>query len=163
MEAELHRMVEESGVAHAVTFHGWLAHAQVQDVLGRADILPFPSIREFGGGVVLEAMATGVVPVVCDYAGPGELVDMDTGFKVPIGTRAEVVAGFRDRLSEILDDPSDLLRMSENGLRRIAEHFTWERKAAQMVDLYRWALTPTGPIPFGDALPLPTQARIQGA
>ncbi len=162
MEAHLHRMVEEAGVGAAVTFHGWLAHTAVQNVLARADLLPFPSIREFGGGVVLEAMATGVVPVVCDYAGPGELVDADTGYKVPIGTRGAVVAGFRDRLGEILDNPSDLPRLSDNGVRRVAERFTWERKAAQMIDLYRWALAPSGPIPYAEA-PTSLPASGQGA
>ena len=151
MEDALHRMVQAEGVAGAVTFHGWLDHARVQDVLARADLMPFPSIREFGGGVVLEAMATGVVPVVCDYAGPGELVDNDTGYKVAIGDRAAVVAGFRATLGAILDDPSDLPRRSENGLRRIADTFTWARKAAQIVTLYRWALAPEGPIPFAHA------------
>lgn len=162
MRDALHAQVAAAGVVDAVTFHGWLAHGQVHDVLARADLMPFPSIREFGGGVVLEAMATGVVPVVCDYAGPGELVDAETGYKVPIGSRAEVIAGFRDTLGAILDDPSDLQRRSDAGLRRIAARFTWDRKAAQILELYRWALDSAGPIPHGQ-LPAPTAPQAQGA
>lgn len=155
MEDQLRSQVADAGVGGAVTFHGWLPHAEVQDVLARADLLPFPSVREFGGGVVLEAMATGVVPLVCDYAGPGELVDASVGHKVAMGDRAAVIAGFRERLGAILDDPSDLPRLSEAGLRRIAEHFTWDRKAAQILDIYRWVLAPAGPIPHARAPFLP--------
>ena len=73
--------------------------------MARANLLTFPSIREFGGGVVLEAMALGVVPMVCDYAGPAELVTKDTGFALPMGTRAEIVQRFRDRLTASVTTP----------------------------------------------------------
>lgn len=92
------KYVLRAGFGEAVTFHGWVAHEGVPEILGRAHLLAFPSIREFGGGVVLEAMALGTVPLVVDYGGPGELVSGDTGHTIPIGTRPEIVAGLRDRL-----------------------------------------------------------------
>jgi glycosyltransferase involved in cell wall biosynthesis len=38
--------------------------------LGAADLLVFPSVHEFGGGVVFEALAMGALPVVADFGGP---------------------------------------------------------------------------------------------
>lgn len=151
MEDELRATVAREGLEGRVTFHGWLAHEQVQDVLARANLLTFPSIREFGGGVVLEAMALGVVPVICDYAGPGELVREGTGFKLPMGTRPEIVARLRDRLQRIAQDPSMLPRMAEAGYRDVQARFTWARKAEQIREVYDWVLTPgaTRPDPLG--------------
>ena len=122
------------------TFHGWLDHRQVQTTMARANLLTFPSIREFGGGVVLEAMALGVVPMVCDYAGPAELVTKDTGFALPMGTRAEIVQRFRDRLTALCDDPSPLPELGKAAQTLIAEKFTWAEKARQIRQIYDWVL-----------------------
>ena len=143
----LRAMIEAKGLTDAVTMHGWVAHREVQDILRGANLLTFPSVREFGGGVVLEAMALGVVPLICDYAGPGELVTEGTGYKVPLGSRAELVANFRAQLGAILDDPSNLPQMSRAALERVETYFTWDRKAAQIGAIYDWVLAPKGPIP----------------
>lgn len=139
-------MVTRLGVQDSVHLHGWVDHAAVQGILSRANLFTFPSVREFGGGVVLEAMALGVVPVVCDYAGPGELVDDAIGFKVPMGSRAQVIDGFRRVLAGIISDPQDLPHLSAAARRRVADYFTWDRKASQIGLIYDWALDPKGPI-----------------
>ncbi|KUF10162.1 glycosyltransferase family 4 protein [Pseudoponticoccus marisrubri] len=119
-----------------VTFHGWQAHEAVQDVLARCHLLSFPSIREFGGGVVLEAMALGVVPLIVDYAGPGELVTAETGLKVPCGPREEIIAGFRSALEKLVADPTHLPGMAAAARDRVQRHFTWQRKARQVAQVY---------------------------
>ena len=70
---------------------GWLRHGEVMQRLGAADVLVFPSIHEFGGGVVFEALALGAVPVVADFGGPGDIVHSGVGFKVPLTNEDDVV------------------------------------------------------------------------
>ncbi len=151
MAAALRAQAEGLGIGRAVTFHGWLDHGRVQDVAAACHVLAFPSVREFGGGVVLEAMATGVVPVVVDYAGPGELVTPECGVTVPIGPRDAIVAGFRAVMERLAADPGALAPMAEAGRARIARQFTWDRKAGQVAEVYDWVLGRRAdrPDPFG--------------
>ena len=126
------------GVAHAVTFHGWIDHGAVQDVLARSALMVFPSIREFGGGVVLEAMALGLPSVIVDYAGPAELLTQGTGWTVPLGDRAAIIAGFHSALERLETDRPALAHAGQAGLDRVAAQFTWDRKAAQICTIYDW-------------------------
>ena len=133
-----------------MTCHGWLAHERVQEVLAGCHLLSFPSVREFGGGVVLEAMALGVVPLVVDYAGPGELVDDAVGLKVPLGMRDEIIAGFGAELARCAGDPEALGGLAAAARARVRDKFTWAHKAAQMRAVYDWVLGQSEkPAPFG--------------
>ncbi|MEQ5869282.1 glycosyltransferase family 4 protein [Sagittula sp. NFXS13] len=138
MMPELRAQAERLGIGSAVTFHGWQAHDRVQDVLCQSHLFAFPSIREFGGGVVLEAMALGVPPLIVDYAGPGELVDNTTGIKVPIGSRDQIVADFRRELTRLTEAPDRLAPLAETAFQRVQDAFLWSRKAEQIAEVYRW-------------------------
>ena len=124
----------------AVRFHGWKAHAEVQDIAAACTLLTFPSIREFGGGVVLEAMALGLCPVVIDYAGPAELVTEATGYKVPITDRAGVVAGLAVQLAHCAEHPAEVAAKGAAARARVTASFTWARKAQQIGLVYQWVL-----------------------
>lgn len=155
-EARLQALVAEEGVAAGVSLHGWLDAARVPDVLADADLLGFPSIREFGGGVVLEAMAVGLVPVVVGYGGPAELVTRESGFTVDLGAAAEIVARLRDLLGRLVEQPDEIERRSEPARRRVYEWFTWSAKARQVAQVYDWVLDRTPEKPdFG--MPLGAQ------
>lgn len=136
MRTALEQQVAENGLAGSVTFHGQLPHEQVQDVAVEANILLFPSIREFGGGVVLEAMSLGIVPVIVDYAGPSELVTPETGYAVPIGQRAQIIERLSNTLSGLVADPNVLVDMGARARARVEAHFTWSQKARDIAAIY---------------------------
>jgi glycosyltransferase involved in cell wall biosynthesis len=133
---QLKTYVQAEHLEANVTLHGWVAHQSVQDVLCNSHLLTFPSVREFGGGVVLEAMALGVVPLVVDYAGPGELVDDEVGFKVPLSDRNGIVHAFRSRLQSLCADPAALPALSIKCSDRVARQFTWDAKADVILKVY---------------------------
>lgn len=150
MRPELEALAAREGLGGAVTFHGMVDHSGVQDIAARANLLTFPSIREFGGGVVLEAMSLGLVPLVVDYAGPGELVTGGTGFRIPMSDRAGIVAALRARLAALVEDPSDLPAMAARAHARAHDLFTWSAKARQVREVYDWVLgrRPDRPVPI---------------
>lgn len=145
--AQLRALSQRLGLGEAVDFHGWVQHARVQELMRMSQLFLFPSVREFGGAVVLEAMSIGVVPVVVNYGGPGELVTPESGFRVPVDSRACIVAGFRDTVGRVLAAPGVLAAMSSAARERVARHFTWEAKAAQILKVYEWVLAPGLPRP----------------
>jgi glycosyltransferase involved in cell wall biosynthesis len=146
--ARLEALAAREAPAGGITFSGWVQHHEVQAHLARAHVFAFPSVREFGGGVVLEAMALGVVPVVLDYGGPGELVTPRTGFALPMTKRAEIVESFRATLARLAEDPEQLAPLARRGRERVHRHFTWSAKAGRIVELYRWLIDPRTPRPL---------------
>lgn len=134
----LRALVERERLGDGVSLPGWVEHTSVQERLARADVFGFPSIREFGGAVVLEAMAVGLVPVVVAYGGPGELVTRETGVRVPIGSRESLVKGFREALARLAAAPGAIRPMGRRARERVMTHFTWEAKARQVAEVYRW-------------------------
>lgn len=142
---ELETIVAAKRLGGAVTFHGWVSHTDVQDILVDCDFLALPSVREFGGAVVLEAMALGVAPVVADYAGPSELVDDDTGIRVPFSDKASLVSGFRESIAGLIQAPERLDTYGAAARRKVLESFTWEAKAKKIVALYDTIVAGSGP------------------
>lgn len=155
MMDELKAQVARLGAAEGVRLVGWVKHHQVAEHLARCDVFAFPSVREFGGAVALEAMAVGAVPIVLDYGGPAELVTDKTGFLVPMGDRQQIVERFRAILADLAEHPEKIESRSEAAFRRARELFTWEEKARRTYLIYQWVLRkntakPHFPVPEPD-------------
>lgn len=143
----LRQIIQRERIGPGVTLAGWVEHAQVQDRLVNADLLAFPSIRDFGGGAVLEAMAVGVVPLVVDYGGPGELVTDQSAFVIPLGSPEEVTGSIACMLDALVSKPHLIDAKAEAALRRAHTQFTWDYKARQVVKIYEWSRDPSRPKP----------------
>lgn len=147
---DLKALVAREKIEAGVTLAGWVEHARLQDRLIENDLFTFPSVREFGGGVALEAMAVGLAPIVIDYGGPAELVTDRTGWLLPMGTRGQIVDRLRTLVAELADRPEPIDAKSAAAYERARQLFTWEAKAEQVLTVYRWVLDPASPKPdFG--------------
>jgi glycosyltransferase involved in cell wall biosynthesis len=132
----LEGMAERLGIQSNVRFYGWIPHAEVQNRLRTCDFMALPSIREFGGGVVVESMALGVTPIVADYAGPSELVDDKTGIRVPFHDKKSLVEGMRRAIGSIIRAPETLDQLGAAAREKVRETLTWEAKANRIAAIY---------------------------
>ena len=142
--SRLEAMVDRLGLRQSTRFDGWVPHVAMMHKLRECDLLALPSIREFGGGVVLEAMALGVAPLVADYGGPSELVDDDTGIRIPFHDKASLVGGMERAFAATIDSPARLDVLGAAGRQKVLQHFTWDAKANQILAVYESVLGRTG-------------------
>ncbi|MCA1646444.1 MAG: glycosyltransferase family 4 protein [Chloroflexi bacterium] len=127
-----------------VAFVGTASDVQLPPMYRSAEVLALPSVDEtcYGrpvrvsellGLVALEAMASGT-PVVASRIGglPEVIVDGETGFLVPPGD----VDALRERLDQILRDPTLAQRLGANARARVLDRFTWARVAERCLAAY---------------------------
>jgi glycosyltransferase involved in cell wall biosynthesis len=137
----LERLVDQLNVRDWVRFHGSMPHAQIQYKLRVCDIMAFPSIREIGGAVVMEAMALGLAPIVADYAGPAEIVDENTGIRVPFSDERSLIEGMKRVIGEIILHPEIVEKIGNSARQKVLADLTWEAKAKRILSLYRKVLS----------------------
>jgi glycosyltransferase involved in cell wall biosynthesis len=146
----LEQLVKSLEIERAVSFCGWVSREEVHNRLRSADVMVFPSVRDFGGGVVFEALATGAVPVVADFGGPGDIVHPDVGYKVSLTNEGHFVAEMERALTELAHDRNLLGRLRKQGMSYARERLTWDAKARDTTRVLQWVLR-RGPKP--DFLP----------
>lgn len=131
----LKKIAQELGIADKVYFTGWVKQEETRSYYAKADVFGFPSVREFGGAVVMEAMASGLPCVVVDNGGIGEYVDETCGFKVsPVG-EGYVIEHVANALISYAKDPSLLEAHSKAALEK-AQGFSWEAKSKRLAEIY---------------------------
>jgi glycosyltransferase involved in cell wall biosynthesis len=146
----LEELTVSLGIYKLVSFCGKLRHGEIIQRLGAADVLVFPSIHEFGGAVVFEALAMGAVPVVVDFGGPGDVVRPEVGFKVPLTNESDVVLQIEKVLANLDRDRDLLEQLRQQGMRYARKCLSWDAKAQMVTQILCWAIG-RGPKP--DLLP----------
>lgn len=118
---------------------GVLRGAQLAKAYASMDAFVFPSATDTFGNVVLEAMASGVPPIVTGAGGPKFLVDSGRD-----GFIANGPVEFAQRLLDLAHDPDRLASMRQNA-RRSAERYSWDAVFEKVLDNYDRCFTaPTG-------------------
>ena len=142
----LEELTRSLGIDGAVSFRGSVSHDEVLGQLRSADVLVFPSVHDFGGGVVFEALSLGVVPVVVDFGGPGDIVHPEVGYKISLTNEADVVSRIEEILRDLEQDRDLLERLQQQAVSYARESLSWEAKAQTLTSIMYWAVR-QGPRP----------------
>ena len=132
----LEDQVQTLHLKNKVNFTGWVEQQETLRYYSDSDIFCFPSIREFGGAVVLEAMANGLPSIVVNNGGIGEYVTEGTGFKIDPISREFVVKELKTCIEQLVCDPVLRNNMSLKAVQR-AKDFSWSAKAEAIVRIYQ--------------------------
>lgn len=135
-EDSLHELCRTLNITSSVEFVGF-----VEDVQARVEELDIfvhaSTTGEPFGQVIVEAMA-GAKPVVATNGGgvPEIVVDGVTGILVPMGE----VARMAEAVEFLLENPELAHQMGQRGRQRVLEHFTIQKSASMVQDVYRQVL-----------------------
>lgn len=132
----LAKQVLQLGLQGSVVLTGWVPQDETTRYYREADLFCFPSLREFGGAVVLEALAHSLPCLVVDNGGIAEYVTEDCGVKMAPISRQHLVEGFALAISRLLNDEGLRGRLALGAFER-ARAFAWPAKAAQMLAIYK--------------------------
>ncbi len=139
-EAALRRLVAKLGLVEKVRFTGWLPRASLLHEMRLADVFLFPSFRDGGAAVVVEAMAAGKPVIGLDSGGPGLHIQPGWGFKIDPQDPVHVAGEIARALETLHRDPAQRAAMGEAARRRAEEYYLWDRHGDRFLEIYAQAL-----------------------
>ncbi len=152
----LEQLTKSLEISNAVCFCGWLNHAETLNRFRCADVFVFPSLRDNGAGVVFETLASGAVPLVVDFGGPGDIVNPEVGYKVPLTNENDIISRMEKILENLATNPDILNHLRQRGVCYARESLTWGAKARSTTRVLNWVVgrAPRPDLPPPKVLPL---------
>jgi glycosyltransferase involved in cell wall biosynthesis len=133
----LKKLAARLGLNQEVVFAGNAGFEDYQRELGATHVYLLPSLRESAGLTLMEAMLAGCVPVVADCGGPGAIVTEACGCKIPVVSRAQMVAQLAAAVTAIARDRKIILEKGPAARARIATAFSEENYRKTVSAVYR--------------------------
>ncbi|MCS7009141.1 MAG: glycosyltransferase, partial [Chthoniobacterales bacterium] len=112
--SKLQKLAAELGISSALQWLGQVSQDELSLEMRKAQCFVFASLREFGGAVVLEAMACGLPCIVVNYGGPAELVDPDCGILLPLVGEEKLAPALRKSMERMVKTPELCVRFAAN-------------------------------------------------
>jgi glycosyltransferase involved in cell wall biosynthesis len=106
-------------------------------LLSQSHILLMPSQYEGISVALLEAMASGVVPIVAKVGGQEEVVGSEAGLLIPHGPNE--LAAYTQGITNLLANPAQRQRMAEQGRLRIERQFSWHGMIEEFLKIIDFA------------------------
>lgn len=120
-----------------VRFTGALAREEVQREMSACHVFCLPSVRESGGAVLLEAMASARPVIGLSHGGPAELVDDEVGRAIAVQNPAQVITDLECALVEVVAEPKAWAERGNRGRTRVEHYYDWEQKISAAEAIYQ--------------------------
>jgi glycosyltransferase involved in cell wall biosynthesis len=128
---EIYRTIEQLELTGSVILPGHVPDQHLPGLYAHAGVLVMPSLYEGFGFPILESMAVGTPVVASDTSSIPEIAD-GAAILVPPHDQHALANAIR----EVVENRAIASHFRDQGLAR-ARQFTWERTAAETMDVYR--------------------------
>lgn len=118
-----------------IEFVDWIEFSKMDEFYSEFDLLLNTSLHDSGCMVVLEGMANSLPAIVVNTGGPKIITTMSTSRRVEPKSYTLIVNEIRDNIIDFYYNRHKLERLSEEGVKRVNEHFLFEKKA-KIIDKY---------------------------
>ena len=119
-----------------IRFHPRMERSKLLAEMASSDVFLFPSLRDGGGAVVIEAMAAGT-PVVClDAGGPAVHTTSKCGIKIDPDNPDDAVDHLAEALERLYQDPDLRESLGRAARTRAEEVYHWDRLGERLMGIY---------------------------
>lgn len=139
-ETRLKLTVRQLGIEEKVDFIGWLSREELLKKMAECDVFLFPSLRDGGGTVVIEAMSMATPVIGLENGGPGLHITEETGIKINPTYPQKTVSDLAEALERLYADEGLRHKMGDMGRVRAETMYHWDRLGERLRDIYLQAV-----------------------
>lgn len=136
----LEGLVRDLALERQVHLEKWMPRQELLGLMPRCDVFLFPSLRDGGGAVVVEAMAAGIAVICMDLAGPATHVTDECGIRIPARSPDESIELMAQALERLYKDRELCAKMGQAARRRAEEVYDWDKLGDRLLKIYQKAL-----------------------
>ncbi len=133
-------LTKSLNIQDKVEFIPWMKREELLEQLRLSDVLLFPSFRDGGGQVVIEAMSSGKPVIGLNVGGPGFHIQKEWGIKIEPKDPGYTIQEMTKALETLYLDEKLRENMGKAGRRRAEEFYLWERLGDHLQKIYKEVL-----------------------
>ena len=136
-ESRLRALINRYQLGGKAQLIGAVPRDELLAKMASSDVILFPSLRDGGGTVVIEAMAVGK-PVVClDIGGPGMHITDECGIKITPGSQEETVRKLAEALARLYSDKELRSALGRAAHEKAKRNYHWDRLGERLAEIYQ--------------------------
>jgi len=135
-KTEWENLAMKLGIADKIEWHAWPSYVETLPHYRWADVFMFTSLRDTSGTGLVEALAAGCPIIGVDHQGAADIMTDQCSIEVSVNDWDTTVAGFRDGIERLANDPAEWLRLSHGATKR-ASDYHWKTRSTAVFKVYR--------------------------
>ncbi len=135
--SRLKNLSQKLKIEDKIKFKKWMERNEFLKELTTCDIFLFPSLRDGGGQVVVEAMAAGKAVICLDLAGPGFHISNEWGIKIRPHFPEQAVGEIARALELLYFNKELRLQLSKAARERVEKEYHWDRLGEKLFKIYQ--------------------------